>query len=120
MAYDEGLAYRIREVLAEESAVSEKKMFGGLSFLFNGNMAVGVIQQELVVRVSVDDNTEALSKAHTRPMDFSGRPMKGWIYVAAEGLSDDRDLAYWIRAGVDYAKSLPPKSEQKLKMKNGK
>jgi TfoX/Sxy family transcriptional regulator of competence genes len=109
MAYDEGLAERIRGELAEQQGVQEKHMFGGLSFLLNGNMAVGVIKDDMVVRADPEQYDALLELPHARPMDFTGRPMKGWIYVAPEGLAEDADLRAWIAHGVDYARSLPPK-----------
>jgi|GEM_PF-5100992 len=88
MAYDEGLAYRIREVFADHPAgpaVTEKKMFGGIAFLVSGNMAVGVVGEELMVRVGPDAYQATLELPHARQMDFTGKPMKGFVYVGAEG-----------------------------------
>jgi TfoX/Sxy family transcriptional regulator of competence genes len=109
MAYDEGLAERIRGELAEQQGVQEKHMFGGLSFLLNGNMAVGVIKDDMVVRADPEQYDALLELPHACPMDFTGRPMKGWIYVAPDGLAEDADLRAWIGRGVAYAGSLPPK-----------
>lgn len=108
MAYDEGLAQRVRENAGEELA--EKKMFGGLCFLRGGHMACGIVGDELMVRVGPDAYEECLALPHAREMDFTGRAMKGMVYVAPEGLSADDDLAGWVRRGVDYAGSLPAKS----------
>jgi len=109
MAYDEALAERVREQLAAEPAISEKAMFGGLAFLLEGNMAVGLSGDELMVRVGPDASDDALARPHTRPFDMTGRPMKGWILVAPEGVAEDDDLAAWVARGVDFARSLPPK-----------
>jgi len=108
MAYDEGLAERIRGLLGDVPAVNERKMFGGLSFMVQGNYACGVADT-LVVRVGAENHDQAIAEPFTRIMDFTGRPMKGWIYVDPPGYQDDVDLAHWVRLGVEYARSLPPK-----------
>ena len=89
--------------------ISEKKMFGGLSFLLGGHMCVGIVGDELMVRVGADAHADALEQLHARPMDFTGRPMKGFVYVAAEGFESDADLREWIGRGVQFARDLPPK-----------
>jgi hypothetical protein len=109
MAYDEDLAERVRGQLADEPAVTEKAMFGGLAFLLEGNMAVGLSGDELMVRVGPDASDDALARAHTRPFDMTGRPMKGWILVAPEGVAEGADLTAWVARGVDFARSLPAK-----------
>jgi TfoX N-terminal domain len=109
MAYDEDLANRVREQLAGETAVTEKAMFGGLAFLLAGNMAVGLSGDELMVRVGPEAGDDALAEPHTRPFDMTGRPMKGWILVAPEGLGSDAELSSWVGRGVAFARSLPPK-----------
>jgi hypothetical protein len=109
MAYDEDLADRVRDQLAAEPAVTEKAMFGGLAFLLEGNMAVGLSGDELMVRVGPDAADDALARPHTRPFDMTGRPMKGWILVAPEGVAEEDDLSAWVARGVDLARSLPPK-----------
>jgi TfoX-like protein len=110
MAYDEDLANRIREQLAGEAAITEQRMFGGLAFLLDGNMSVGVSGQGgLMVRVGPDGNEEALTQPHARPFEMRGRPMDGWIRVAPEGVEADAQLAGWVRRGTDYARTLPPK-----------
>lgn len=109
MAFDEGLADRIRDVLISRSEVSERKMFGGIAFMVAGNMAVGVIGEDLMVRLDPADAEKALEEPHTRPMDFTGKPMKNMVYVDSEGTASDEDLAGWVEAGADYASSLPPK-----------
>ena len=109
MAYDEHLADRVREQLATEAAVTEKAMFGGLAFLLHGNMAVGLSGEELMVRVGSEASDDALAHPHTRPFDMTGRPMRGWILVAPEGVAGERDLVAWVARGVQFARSLPAK-----------
>ena len=109
MAFDEGLAERIREVLGDNPEIQEKKMFGGLAFMLNGNMACGLIKEDLMVRVGKENYEDVLSKPHSHKIEFTGRPMKGFITVDAEGLEDDKMLKGWIKQGVDYASSLPAK-----------
>ena len=109
MAYDEQLAERVRDQLADVQGITEKAMFGGIAFLREGNMAVGLSGDELMVRVGPEDSDDALARPHTRPFDMTGRPMKGWILVAQEGLQDDDELRAWVRRGLDFAGSLPPK-----------
>lgn len=109
MAYDETLATRIRAALGKHKGLVEKKMFGGISFILNGNMAVGVIKDDLLVRVSPAENDKILKRAHARPFDFSGKPMAGWIYVAPAGVKKAADLKKWVQVGLDYANSLPAK-----------
>jgi TfoX/Sxy family transcriptional regulator of competence genes len=109
MAYDEGLAERVREVLADNPDIKEKKMFGGLAFMLNGNMACGLTKEDFIVRVGRETYDETLRKPHAHKMEFIGRPMKGFIAVDAEGYEDDKMLTAWIKQGVDYASSLPAK-----------
>jgi len=109
MAYDEGLAERIREILADEAGLSEKRMFGGLTFLLHGNMCVGVVKDELMVRAGPQAYDELVRQAHARAMDFTGKRMKGFLFVESEGLESDRDLQRWVKHGVAFARSLPKK-----------
>jgi TfoX/Sxy family transcriptional regulator of competence genes len=111
MAFDEALADRIRDVLASRSDLSERKMFGGIAFMLAGNMAVGVIGEDLMVRLDPADAEKALREPHTRPMDFTGKPAKNMVYVDAQGTASDEDLAAWVEASADYASSLPPKTQ---------
>jgi hypothetical protein len=108
VAYDEGLAERIRTVL-EAPDVRERKMFGGLAFLCGGNMACGIVGDELMVRVGPDAWREALDLPHAREMDFTGRSMKGMVYVGVDGFAEDDDLRAWVGRGVTFARSLPAK-----------
>lgn len=109
MAYDEGLAHRIREALADQPGLTEKKMFGGIAFMVQGNMACGVSGEEIMVRVGPDKMDSAVSHPHVRPADMSGRPMKGWVLVEPEGYELDEALEAWVKRGVGFALSLPPK-----------
>ena len=109
MAYDENLARRIREVLKRRRGVSEKKMFGGLAFMVNEHMVCGVIGDDLMVRVGPDAYAAALKKAGARPMDFTGRPLKGMVYVGPRGHRRAPSLKAWVEQGLSYARSLPPK-----------
>ena len=109
MAYDEGLAERLRETLGDDPGLVEKKMFGGLAFMMDGNLAIGVIGDDLMVRVGRDAYEAALRRPHTRPFDMTGRPMTNWVLVDAAGLEDDTAYEEWVRAGVAFARSLPAK-----------
>lgn len=109
MAYDEALAERIRQALAARDDVTERRMFGGIAFMVGGNMAVGVVKDELMVRVGPEGHDDAMAQPHVRAMDFTNRPMQGFVYVARDGLATDGDLARWVDAGAAYATSLPPK-----------
>ncbi|BBZ44078.1 TfoX/Sxy family protein [Mycobacterium parmense] len=110
MAYDEDLADRIRELLGAERGVEEKRMFGGLAFLINGNMSVAVSGQGgLLVRVPPDDTDELLQRAHVHPMVMAGRETRGWLRVETAGVKTRRQLHGWVTRGVGHARSLPPK-----------
>ena len=109
MAYDERVVERVREVLADQPMVVEKKMFGGLSFILQGNMCCGVINEDLVVRVGPDGHDEALAQPHARAMDFTGRSIKGMVYVSEAGYRSQGDLKNWVQRGLEFAQSLPPK-----------
>jgi TfoX/Sxy family transcriptional regulator of competence genes len=109
MAYDEDLAERVRDLLSARSEVSERKMFGGIAFMVGGNMACGVLKEDLIVRLGDEEGEKALAEDGVRPFDFTGKPMKGIVYVSAEHVSGDADLSGWVDAGADYAASLPPK-----------
>ena len=109
MAYDEGLAQRIRERLGTDPGVSERRMFGGIAFLLHGNMAVGVSGDDLMVRVGPDGTEAALARPGARLFDMTGRPMRGWILVDGAALTEDEVLGGWVDEGYDFAASLPPK-----------
>ncbi|MFI2431397.1 TfoX/Sxy family protein [Streptomyces sp. NPDC018693] len=109
MAYDEGLARRVRELLAPDPEVTEKHMFGGLAFLHAGNMAVGVTGDDLMVRVGADATDTALTRPGTRVFDMTGRPMRGWVVVEGAAVTEDDALRTWVEEGHTFAASLPPK-----------
>jgi TfoX/Sxy family transcriptional regulator of competence genes len=110
MAYDETLADRVRELIAVDVAFTEQRMFGGLAFVIGGNMAVAVSGQGgLMVRVDRGDTEALVAKPHARPFEMRGREMKGWVRVDPEGVRTKRQLEPWVRRGVSYARSLPPK-----------
>jgi hypothetical protein len=109
MAYDEGLAQRIRETLGDRPGLEEKKMFGGVGFMLHGNMACGVNKEDLIVRVGPEKYEDTVIRPHARPFDFTGRPMKGWVMIGPEGYASEEDLEGWVAEGVEFALSLPPK-----------
>lgn len=109
MAYDEGVAQRLREAFADHHEVVEKKMFGGLAFMLAGHMCCGVLNDTLMARVGPERYGEALARPHAREMDFTGRSMKGFVYVDPEGFAEDEDLASWVALCADFVNELPPK-----------
>jgi TfoX/Sxy family transcriptional regulator of competence genes len=109
MAYDEGLAERVRGLLGGRSDVADKQMFGGIAFLIAGNMACGVSGDDLIVRVDREESEALLTEPGARRFDMTGRAMKGWLLVAPEVTADDGDLERWVRRGEEFAASLPPK-----------
>ena len=110
MAYDEDLGDRIRELVGAEKGVEEKRMFGGLAFLINGNMSVAVSSKGgLMVRVPPDETEKLLARDHVEPMVMAGRETRGWIRVSGEGVKTKRQLQGWVSRGVEHAKSLPNK-----------
>jgi hypothetical protein len=109
VAYDEGLAERIRGVLDEQPGVSEKRMFGGIAFMVNDRMALGIAKEKLMVRVGQDAYAAALRERHVRKMDFTGRPLNGFVYVLPEGYESDVDLGRWVERAVAYAVAAPAK-----------
>ena len=117
MAYDDKLAGRIRRSLADQPGVSERKMFGGLCFLINGNMACGVHTEDMMVRVGPDAHEKALTLKGARPMDFTGRPMKGMVWVGEAGFKNAAGLKKWVGLGRAFALSLPAKQPKGPKVK---
>ena len=109
MTCDAGLVERVRRALEGESGIALRRMFGGVCFTVNGNMACGVQRDELVVRVGPEAHADALRDPFARPMDFTGRPMKGYVYVAAAGCGNLRSTRRWVTRGVRFARSLPRK-----------
>ena len=108
MAYSEKLAGRLRERLAGLPNIEEKEMMGGLTFMFNGKMCVGVIKDELMCRINPDIYEAALERKGCRPMDFTGRPMKGWVIVNEHGTKNNKDFDYWIDLSLDFNKKAKP------------
>ena len=109
MAFDETLAARIRTALARKKGINEKKMFGGICFMLNGNMLVGVWKDSLIVRLGDEEGEAALLEPHVKPFDIAGRAMKGWAMVAHEGIEGDDQLKRWIQRAVKFVGELPRK-----------
>ena len=109
MTYDDGLAHRIRETLGDRPGLEEKKMFGGIAFMLDGNMVCGVVDDSLLARVGPDAYEEALEEPHAREMDFTGQPMTGIVFVDPAGLMEDADLTEWIDWCLEFVESLPAK-----------
>lgn len=109
MAYDEALADRIQGILTGQPGLETKKMFGGVGFMVQGNMACGVHKDMLIVRVGPDAYEHSMAYPHTRPFDITGRAMKGWVMVEPDGFTHLADLEQWVQAGLDFALTLPPK-----------
>ncbi len=110
MAYDEKVAARVRGAVTRRKGITEKKMFGGLSFLLHGNMCCGVIGEDLVLRLGEQDASNARREAHTRPMDFTGRAMKSMVYVAPAGYRTDEKLSRWLERAVTFTRTIPPRA----------
>jgi len=108
MAYNEKLAERIR-VEFQDLPFVEKKLFGGVGFLIHGNMAVGVYKNDLIARVAKEDHDKSLKRKGAKPFDITGRSMKGWVAVEAEGYKTAKQLSAWVKEGVEFALTLPPK-----------
>jgi TfoX/Sxy family transcriptional regulator of competence genes len=109
MPFDESLAQRTRRALGDKYALEEKRMFGGLAFIVNGHMCCGVAGQDLMVRVGPDIYERALKRPNARPMDFTGRPLRGFVYVAQDGCRTAAQLRGWVQLGLAFVLSLPPK-----------
>ena len=109
MAYNEELAQRVRKLLAPIENIQERRMFGGLAFMLNGNMCCGIERENLVVRTGPKGYDDALARSHARVFDFTGRPMRGFVYVETAGLEEETELGDWIKMAVKFAGSLPPK-----------
>ena len=110
MAYDERLAQRIRSALKVNRHITEKKMFGGIAFLRKGLMLVGVSDASLMARVGKDNHADSLSRKHVRPMDFTGKPMQGYVFVDAEGAKTEAQLRFWLERCERFVATLPPKA----------
>ena len=109
MAFDAGLAQRVRNVLGGRPGITERRMFGGLAFLVDGKMFVGIQDAVLMARVGAERHHDALAMPHVREMDFTGRPMKGYVYIDPPAVAADKDLSAWVGWCVDHAMLLPPK-----------
>jgi len=109
MGFDDDLALRVRDRLNGRQGVTDRKMFGGIAFLINGNMACGVLNDDLIVRLEHEEAERALNEPHTRAFDVNGRPMRGFLFVAPDGIEADDQLTRWVDAGANHASSLEPK-----------
>jgi TfoX/Sxy family transcriptional regulator of competence genes len=109
MAYSDSLAARIRQALKGRRGFTEKKMFGGIGFMLHGNMCVGIWQTSLIVRLGPHEAAAALKEPHVVEFDITGRPMKGWVMVEAEGVETDERLGHWIERAVEFVETLPKK-----------
>jgi hypothetical protein len=109
MAFNESLAARIRRALGRKKGIEEKRMFGGVGYLLNGNLLVGVWKNSLCVRLGPEQAEEALPEPHVREFDITGRPMKGWVLVGPEGAQGDDQLQGWILRALKFVKTLPVK-----------
>ena len=109
MAYDEGLAERLREIFAGQNDIVEKRMFGGFAFMWHGNMCCGIVSDTLMARVGPEQYMAALKRPFAREMDFTGKPMKGYVYVGPAGLEDDEALALWVKLCQNFVATLPAK-----------
>jgi len=109
MAYSEPVAERLRNAYRRTSDVVERKMFGGIAFMVAGHMSCGVVDDRLMVRVGPEQYARALKRPHARKMDFTGKPLKGFVYVAPPGFESEEDLADWVQLSLDFVSTLPPK-----------
>ena len=109
MAFSESLAARIRDALVRKKNIEEKKMFGGVGFLLNGNMLVGVWKDSMIARLGPDASDDALREPHVREFDITGKPMKGWVIVEPDGIEDDDQLTGWIERSMEFVQTLPKK-----------
>ena len=112
MAFDEALAGRIRDGLARKKNIKERKMFGCICFLLNGNALVGVWKDRLIARLGPDEGEAALRESHVRAFDITGRPMRNWVAVEPEGVEDDDQLGDWIDRAIKFVKTLPRKTDR--------
>ncbi len=109
MPYDTELAERVRALVGARQGLTERKMFGGIAWMVHGNMACGVLGDEVIVRLGAEDSDRALAEPDTRAFDMTGRPMRGFVVVGGQSIAQDGELRRWVEAGADYASSLPPK-----------
>lgn len=113
MAYDERIADRIREILVDQPEIEEKQMMGGVAFMVNSKMCVGVIKDEMMARIDPDIYEDVLEKHGCRPMDFTGKQMKGWVFISPEGMDKVKDLEYWIGLALDFNKKAKATKKRK-------
>ena len=113
MAYDEALAQRVREAFSSQSKIEEKKMMGGLTFMVNGKMCVGILRDDLMARIAPEVYETALTKKGCREMDFTGRPMKGFVFISPEGTKRQADLDYWVGLALDFNKRAKASRKKK-------
>jgi TfoX/Sxy family transcriptional regulator of competence genes len=113
MAYDEALVERVRDAIGPRNGVTEKKMFGGVAFLLDGKMFCGISKDDLMVRVGPDRYETSLVEAHVRPMDFTGRPMNGYVFVGAKGTMSQDAIRKWVDLGTTFVATLPRKPATK-------
>ena len=118
MAYDEKLADRVRNALAGRKRITEKKMFGGLAFLLRGRMCCGILNDDLMVRVGPERYAAALARPHARPMDFTGRPLSGFVYVGSPGFRSKQALVKWVGRGIEFASTLPAKKSMRKRRRD--
>lgn len=118
MPYNEKLADRIREKIIGLKPLAEIKMMGGLCFMYKNKMCCGIVKDDLMVRVIEDRHDEALANPHCRPMDFTGKPLKNFVFVALDGIRKDKDLAYWLEMGIEFIDTLPPEKFKKSRAKS--
>jgi TfoX/Sxy family transcriptional regulator of competence genes len=115
MSYNEDLAMRIRERLEKIPRVVEKEMMGGLAFMYNGKMCVGIIKDDMMCRIDPEQYEASLEKTGCRPMDFTGKPMKGWIMIAEDGMKSKKNFDYWIELALDFNKKAKASKKKKRK-----
>ena len=120
MAYDDKLANRVRQALARRSATEERAMFGGLAFMVRGHMCCGLVQDKLMVRVDPNVYDELLAESGAQPMDFTGRPMRGFLYVTGAGIATPSALQKWVSKALDFAESRPPKSSRDVRAESSR
>ena len=116
MAYNQTIADRIREILVDQPVIEEKEMMGGVAFMVNNKMCVGVIKDDMMARIDPEVYEEALEKRGCRPMDFTGKTMKGWVFISQEGIDTVKDLEYWISLALDF--NLKAKVSKKKRLKS--
>lgn len=112
MAYDEKVAERLGKAFAGKKDVIEKKMFGGIAYMYKDHMCVGIVEDMLMVRVGPEKYKKALSEKNVKPMDFTGKPLKGYVYVEPLGFKTEQSLNKWIDQGIEFVKTLPPKKKK--------